>query len=389
MNGDHTDTLLAYRQQFPILAERTYLASQCVGPFPRAAHADIEDYLRTRHLHNRALGEWFTRIGECARLIERLLDAPAGSIALRDNATASQAAVLASVSPFPAKNRIVVTELDFHSSLHLYSAQRRRGFDLHVVRSRDGMRIHADDVVAAIDDRTAFVSVSLVSRYNAMLDIVPVITRAREVGAIVVVDAYQAVGVVPLDVTNLQVDVLVAGTHKWLSGETGLAFLYVRPELAERLNPVYPGWFGHQDLDGFVHVHAFDDVYRPMPGARRFQQGTPSMLSIYGSLAGLRFVLAAGVERIRQRNVELTECLMQGAADLGLDVMTPRASEQRAGGMCVKVPNPEQVVNRLAMLGIDVDQRRNTVIRVAPHACTTNDECDHFLHELARVLDEA
>ena len=389
MSALDTSSLLAYRVQFPVLAERVYLASQCMGPFPKAGYADIEDYLRARRLHNRALDDWFARIEELTGLIEQLLRAPSGSVALRDSATACQAAVLACVEPTAKRNRIVVTELDFHSSLHLYEAQRHRGFDVHVVRSPDDMRVLADDVAAAIDERTAIVGVSLVSRYSALLDVRPIIERARQAGAIVVVDAYQAVGVVPLDVTQLQVDVLVAGMHKWLSGETGLAFLYVRPDLAERLAPVYPGWFGHHDLGDFVHTHTFGDAYRPMPGARRFQQGTPPMLPIYASRAGLRFVLDAGVESIRHRNLELSERLVAGAEQLAVEIATPRDPEERAGGICLRVPDPERVVALLGEVGIDVDQRRRTVVRVAPHACTTHDECDRFIRAFARVLGKA
>ncbi|MBC8067922.1 MAG: aminotransferase class V-fold PLP-dependent enzyme, partial [Deltaproteobacteria bacterium] len=312
------DPWMALRASFPIFEQRVYLASQCLGPWPRQAHRDLEQYRSSRQLHNRALDAWFERIDLTTKQIEHLIAAPRGSVALRESATGAHAALLAAIEPSSARNRLVVTELDFHSTLHLCSAQTRRGFELVVVPSRDHSRIVAEDVLAQIDERTAVVSVAMVSRYSALLDVSALVARAHEVGALVIVDAYQAAGIVPLDVVELGVDALVAGNHKWLSGDTGLAFLYVEPALVERLQPMYPGWFGHQDIDGFVHAHTFVDAYRPVTGARRFQQGTPPMQPIYGARAGLELVLEVGVARLRARNLELTAQLWQGASELGL-----------------------------------------------------------------------
>jgi kynureninase len=289
------------------------------------------------------------------------------------------------MSPEGARKRIVVTSLDFHSSLHLWCAQERRGFEIVVVPTRDQMSVDSADVVAAIDERTSIVAVSLVSRNSALLNVGPVIRRAREVGALVALDAYQAVGIYPLDPIALDVDVLVGGCLKWLSGETGLAFMYVKPELAERLEPGYPGWFGHQELHAFVHTHAFVDKFRSMPGARRFQQGTPPVEPIYGSRAGLRFVLEVGVEAMRRRNNELTDYLLAGSLKRGFDVRTPHPTSERAGGICLGAPDPEKVVEALAREGIDVDQRRQLLVRLAPHPCCTVEDCESVLDAFGRA----
>ncbi len=376
------------RQEFPLLSGKVYLASMCAGPLPRAAHRDVEEYLQGRAQVGRKLETWFDRIEEVTREIETLLVAPAGSVALRDTGTACQAAIASAVEPVSDRNRIVVTELDFHSSLHLWSAQTRRGFELVPVPSPNGIDVDVEAVLAAIDERTRVVAVSWVSRHNALLDVARVAARAREVGALTVIDAYQAVGVVPVDVQALGVDVLVAGTHKWLSGELGLAFMYVRPELAAQLVPAYPGWFGHAQLDSFVRTHRFLDDYTPMVGARRFQQGTIGMLPVYGSLAGLRFVNAVGADVIRARNTFLCNHLYDGCVALGVRVHTPSDPAARAGGLCLAVDDPEPVVVALAARGIEVEQRRMQVIRVAPHACVGLDDCNRFLAALGDVLRE-
>ena len=169
-----------------------------------------------------------------------------------------------------------------------------------------------------IDDRVVAVAISVVSRNSALLDTSSIVAAAKAAGAVSVLDAYQAVGILPLDVEALGADVVVAGTLKWLSGETGLAFMYVRPELADRLSPAYPGWFGHSEIHAVVHTHAFIDRFASMPGARRFQQGTPAMAPIYGARAGLKFLLEVGAAAMRERNVELTERLFQGCLAEGL-----------------------------------------------------------------------
>jgi kynureninase len=230
------------------------------------------------------------------------------------------------------------------------------------------------------------VAVSLVSRNCALLDAAPVIAAAHAAGAIVVLDAYQAVGVLPIDVEALGVDVLVGGMHKWLSGSTGLAFLYVRPSLSERLEPAYPGWIGHAAFNEFVHTKVFGDAYVKPAGARRFQQGTPAMAAVYSSRAGLRFVLEAGPGQIRARNNELTTYLYEGALALGFPVRTPRAANERAGGICIEVKDPQAIVQAMAARGIDVDERYGTVLRAGLHPCVTREECDLFLQVLEELM---
>lgn len=386
MSGEAHAAWRSYRAKFPIFEQRVYLASQCLGPLPREAHRDLEGYRASRALHNRGLDAWFERIERVTALVERLLAAPAGSVALRESATACHAAVLSSLEPRGDARRLIVTELDFHSSLHLFSAQVRRGFELVVVPSHDGRAIDAADVVARIDERTAAVAVSLVSRYGALLELEPIVGRAHQVGAPVIVDAYQAAGIVPLDVGALGVDALIGGNHKWLSGDTGLAFLYVEHRFADALDPAYPGWFGHHDIGEFVHAHAFADAYRPIPGARRFQQGTPAMQPIYAARAGLEHVLDVGVDRLRARNLELTAHLARGLAAAGLRLRTPTDPARHAGGICVEVPEPERVVARLAERGIDVDQRRREVLRIAPHPCNTEDEIEHAVANISDIV---
>jgi selenocysteine lyase/cysteine desulfurase len=371
----------ALRARFPLFAERTYFATQCLGPTPAGMDVDLLEYARTLRLRNRSLPLWLERMAEFSRLLEQLLGAEPGSVALRDSATAAQAAIASAVTPRPGRDRILHGALDFHSSRYLWAAQARRGFSVEELRPEDGVLLRPEEVRRHLDERVAIVALSLVSpRTGALLDVEPVVKAAHDAGAIVVLDTYQGVGVVPVDVRRLGVDVVVGGTHKWLGGGgLGLAFLYVRPSLAERLEPAFPGWIGHRDLA------AFAESYAPAPGSARFQQGTPAIEPIYTGRAGLRFVLETGVERLRERSVALTTRMLARARDAGLRVRTPHEPERRGGMLCFDLEDGRALVERMDALGIDVDTRPGAGVRAAPHPCSTEEECDRVIDTLARL----
>src|SRR5438876_290075 len=136
----------------------------------------------------------------------------------------------------PPRNRLVCTAEDFPSVLYLYEGLARRGIEVVVVRPREGRAIAEDDVVAAIDERTAVVAIShVLFRTSQILDLRPIVARARAAGALTLVDAYQAIGTVPVDVQALGVDMLSGGSVKWLCGGPGAGWLYVSPRVRDAL----------------------------------------------------------------------------------------------------------------------------------------------------------
>jgi kynureninase len=380
----------ALRSRFPTLVERTYFATHCLGPVLDTALADLEDYRRTIALRNRAIETWLARIDEIRERFAQLVHADPDEIALGANATACHASLAAALDPdlgadrdaSPGRTRIVTTSLDFPSTRYLWHAQARRGFEVIEVASPDGIAMPADALVAAIDERVAIVAVSLVAYSNgALLRARRVIDAAHAAGAIVILDAYQAIGIVPIDVRALGADAVIAGTHKWLHGASnGLAFAYVRRALAERLTPAYPGWFSHaRTLD-------FDPVYTPAPGARRFEQGSTSVEAVYAARAGVEFALDVGVEAIRARSFSLSDRLIAGADALGIPLTTPRDHAERAGVVCLGIRDPGRVAEQLRARGIDVDTRPGTGIRLSLHPCNLPDEVDHVLAQLRRFV---
>lgn len=372
----------SFRSRIPLLNERLYLATHSVGPLPQAAFEQIDEYRRTLTLGIRALEAWVMRYEQMHGQIESLLDAPAGSVALTANATGAQAALAAALSPSDGRNVVLTTDLDFPSAKYLWNAQAQRGFVIREIRSEDGAAFPSSALVDAIDERVAVVAVSLVSYDSgAMLDVEAVCRAAHAAGALVVLDAYQAVGNVPIDLRSLGVDALVGGTHKWLhGGGPGLAFLYVRPDLAATLEPAFPGWMAHAN---FI---AFAPDFTPAPATRRFEQGSLSVEATYAAQPGIELVMEMGIANIRERSLALTQRLIEGADAAGIPVRTPREPHRRGATICLKIDDPAPIVRELSGRGIDVDFRPGSGVRVSPHPCITSEECDGFIHTLAELV---
>lgn len=376
-----TEDLTRYRRRFPVLRERSYFTAQCLGPIPDEVFFDLNEYAQTLLLRSRSLERWLFRMYELIGLFEQFLNAPPGSVALRDSATACQSAIVSAIEPTRERDRIVtVQSLHFRSTRYMWGAQERRGFSL-IDASGAEPWISAEELCSKIDERTSIVAIPLVSaQTGALLPVAEVVKHARKVGALTIVDAYQAVGVIPIDAQSLGADVVIGGTHKWLcGGDMGLAFMFVQPDLSERLQPMYPGWIGHTDLKSAT------PTFVPAKGAQRFQQGSPAMEPMYTARAGLRFVLDVGVEALRARSLVLTQRMIDGARERGLTLFTPHEPERRGGMLCFDVADPERMVAALAAENIDVDTRQGSGLRVGPFPCMDEAECDHLLTRIAAL----
>ncbi|MDR7608180.1 MAG: aminotransferase class V-fold PLP-dependent enzyme, partial [Armatimonadota bacterium] len=187
---------------------------------------------------------------------------------------------------------------------------------------------------------------------------------ARRRGAWVVVDAYQTAGCVPFDVRDWPVDVVLGGSHKWLCGGPGAAWMYVAPEQADRLEPALAGWFGHRE------PFAFDLELSYAAGAMRFATGTPGMAALFAARAGLEVVLEVGVRAIREWSQALGQQMVDRADSLGLEVRSPRNPELRTGMVVVDFPGAEETARDLVARKILVDYRPGAGIRMSAHFYT-------------------
>ena len=358
--------LASYRDRFPILAETTYLISHSLGPMPLEAKARLDAYADSWMKRGiRAWGEgWWETPITVGDQIARLIGAPPGSTVMHQNVTVASAVVL-SCFPFTGeRRRIVYGEDEFPSVRYLHQAQAARGAEVIVVPGQE-------ELVEAIDERTQLVLLShVLFKTGRIQDVEPVIERAHATGAHVLLDAYQSVGSVPLDVGELGVDFATGGSVKWLCGGPGAGWLYVRPDLAERLEPSLVGWQGH------VEPFAFEPELRYAAGGARFLTGTPNVPALYAATAGYDIVEEIGVMPIRERSLELTDRLIELIDEAGFELVSPREPELRGGTVVVRVPAAPAVHAELERREILCDFRPDVGLRLGPHFFTTDDELD-------------
>jgi kynureninase len=371
--------LSTYRDRFPILAETTYLISHSLGPMPLEAKARLDAYADTWMKRGiRAWGEgWWETPMTVGDQIARLIGAPPASTVMHQNVTVASAVVL-SCFPFTGEQRrIVYGEGEFPSVRYLHQAQAGRGVEVVVVPGED-------ELVETIDERTQLVLLShVLFKTGRIQDIEPVITRAHDVGAHVLLDSYQSVGAVPLDVTELGVDFATGGSVKWLCGGPGAGWLYVRPDLAERLEPTLVGWQAHAD------PFAFEPELRYASGAARFLTGTPNVPALYAATAGYDIVEEIGVARIRERSLELTEHLIGVLDEAGLELVSPREPERRGGTVVVRVREAATTHAELQRRGILCDFRPDVGIRLGPHFFTTEGEVETAVAAIQEIAATA
>jgi kynureninase len=369
-----------WRSEFPILDTCTYLVSHSLGAMPRRAARYVQEFVDAWSDRGvRAWGERWWDLGiETADLLAPTLGVPHGSVSMHQNVTVAQG-IVASCHRFDGRRRkVVVTDLEFPSSIYLYEGFRRYGAEVVYVRGDDPIRVPLERLLDAIDEETLLVPVSLVFFKSAFLiDAAAIVEKAHRVGARVVLDVYQAAGAVPLDLERLGVDFAVGGSVKWLCGGPGAAYLYVRPDLAAALRPALTGWAAHADPFAF---EAGPTRYAPPP--RGFQTGTPNVPALYGARAGFEIVAEIGVPAIRERSLRLTRRIIDRARELGYRLNTPLDDRERGGTVTIDVPGGAAVAGELIRRGVIVDHRPGAGIRMAPHFYNTDEEIDRAMAAL-------
>jgi kynureninase len=365
-----------YRREFPTLEHSTYLVSHSLGPMPGRAASRLAEFGRMweeRGIRAWAEGWWATpwTVGD---QIARIVGAPPGSTVMHQNVTIAEAVVLSCFRPVdPKRNRVVYERGNFPSVRYLYQAQP----DLEVVVCEDG-----EEIVDRIDERTLLVPLSHVLYKNGEVqDVASIARRAHEVGAQVVLDCYQSAGIVPLDVSALGVGFAVGGSVKWLCGGPGNGWLYVRPDLAETLEPTLVGWQGH------ARPFAFEEELEYAPRSARFLTGTPNPAAHYAGTAGYDLVEEIGVERIRESSLRQTQLLIELADAAGYEVRSPRESARRGGTVVLAVPEFAAVHAELEARAILCDFRPDAGIRLGPHFFTSDEELRFAVGQITEILE--
>ena len=335
----------ALRSEFPLLDRWIYLNACSLGPLPRSGREALARYARSwDELGTPAwYSDWLPLLERLRARVAQLLHAPAGSTAIAPSVSVALSS-LASGLPLPeGRRKVLIGALDFPTIGHQWLS--RPEFEVEFVPSEDGMTIPPEAFAERIDDQTALVvTTHLFYTTGYLQDVRAIADSAHAHGALCVIDGYQTVGCVPVDVQAMDCDAFVAGCLKWLSGGPGTAFMYVRPELIPHVRPHGTGWFATSEPFSFTleQLTWADD-------ARRLETGTWAMPSHYACEAA------------------------------GVRTFTPHEPERRCGIVTLESQHPEEVERRLHEDGVIVDSRPGRV-RLSPHWCVTHEELERGMN---------
>jgi kynureninase len=382
--------LARYRDEFEVLRHKTYLISASLGPLGDRSRAYLDSYLRAWAEKGAPDEVWFDDIFPAMARLKGSFAALSGSdpdeVAITTNVSIALSTVASCLDLTGPRNRVLLSELDFPTDGHVWSAwAARTGAEVTWLRSPDGRTLPVDVFDEAIDERTALVMVNRVLyRSSAVVDAKAVCALARSRGALSFVDDYHGLGVLPLDLHDLGCDLYAAGTLKWLCGGPGCVFLYARRELLPRLEPSVTGWFATADPFSFDTEHV-----RYHATARRLEHGTPPAPVFFIAQGGIDVIAEVGVDAIRMRQGELQDRVIERADALGLEVRTPRDRRERGGVVNVRVgPDAGEVCRVLLARDVCTDHRGDG-LRISPQFFNTEEDIDRCFDELRLVLGRA
>jgi kynureninase len=379
-----SDSLLRYRSEFPILERTNYLISNSLGAMPRAVYASLNDYADTWATRGvRAWEEgWWMLGAEIGDELGALMNAPKSSVSTHQNVTTCQAVVASCLDFSGKRNKVVYTDMNFPSVMYFWEAQRARGARVQMVKTDDGITVPTERLLDAIDEQTLVIPISHVIFRSAYInDAKAIIEKAHRVGAYVVLDTFQSLGTIPVDVQALQADFACGGVLKWLCGGPGVAYLYVRPDLARKLEPRLTGWAAHQQPFNFEvgPIRYADPPFR-------FMNGTPHIPSLHAARPGIKIIGEVGLERIREKSKRQTAKLIELADQRGWRVNTPRDPEKRGGTVSIEMPDSQEVCRELLNRDILVDWRPQAGVRMSPHFYTTDEELEAAIGTVDEIL---
>jgi kynureninase len=382
MSDPVADSLLEYRKHFPALDDCVHFISHSLGCVPAQAKDDLNEFFelwRTKSIT--AWGDWLPEVDRAAERIARIISASAGSVIMQHNVSQIMAVVASCFEYTPARNKVVYEALQFPTVSYVWQAETRRGAECVLVPSKDGMTIDTDAMCAAIDEQTLIVPISHVVFSSAYIqDAKRICARAREVGAHVVLDCYQSIGTLPLDVVDLGVSFACGGSVKYVCGGPGAAWLYVRKELIEQFAPRVTGWFGNEAPFAFtMPAQSYAD------GVWRYMGGTPAVAALYQARAGQRIVGEIGARRIRDKSLVMTQRCIDWIDELGFKLNTPRAPDQRGGSVVFDFVGSADVCRELNRRRYFCDHRPGAGIRIAPHFYSKAEEIELFFTEVKKI----
>jgi kynureninase len=376
------DSLLEWRKHFPALESCVHLISHSLGCVPAKAKDDLGEFFELWSSKSiSSWSDWLPEVDHAAARLEKILSAPSGTVIMQQNVSGTMATLASCLDYTQGRSKVVYEALQFPTVSYVWQAEKRRGAECVLVPSQDGITIDVDAMCDAIDDKTLVVPMSHVIFSSAYIqDAKKICAKAKAVGAHVILDCYQSVGTLPLDLVDLGVSFACGGSVKYLCGGPGAAWLYVRKDLISQFEPRATGWFGNEAPFAFT-----------MPGQSyadsiwRYMGGTPAVAALYQARAGHTIVGEIGVRKIRDKSVALTEQVIQWVDELGLTLNSPRSSAVRGGSVVFDFVGSADVCRELNRRRFFCDHRPGVGIRVAPHFYTKSEEIELFFAELKKI----
>src|SRR5215207_192108 len=369
------------RNHFPIFKSKIYLNSCSQGALSNEVRKSYADYLRDWDEKGSPWEYWVERMQAARHAFAGLVNAETSEVAVTTSVSAGVSALASAFDFTGERNKIVVSDFEFPTVAQIWHAQEARGAQVvHVPAA--GNSIPLSRFEDAIDERTAIVSITHVCfRNGSKLDIPAIVELAHRKGALVLVDSYQALGTMPVDVKTLKVDFLVGGVLKYLLASAGLAYLYVRKELLSSLNPTAVGWFSQANIFAM-------DIYNhtPSPTARRFESGTPPVPNIYAAVAGIKLIQSVGVENIERHIRDLTGAIKEGAMQRGFNLVSPVDPAKHGALITVRSHKVDLLVKWLANDGI-ITSSRDDNLRMSPHLYNNQHDIDCLIDALTKHRD--
>jgi len=362
------------RKEFPVLQRKTYLNSGSYCALANEVRAAFDAYMEDRLLVGANWDVWVTKNESVRQLTATLLHASPDEIAVTASVSAGLNALASALQFGGPRNKVVVSDFEFPTNAQIWHAQEPRGAKVvHVPRAADGY-IPTEMFEKAIDEQTQLVAITHVCfRNGAKLDIPGIVRLARAKGAMVLLDCYQSVGSLDIDVKALDVDFAAGGMLKYLLGTAGIGFLYAKDSCVRSLVPTNSGWFAQ------ANISAMDiTANRPAPNARRFEAGTPPVVNCYAAEAGLKLLLKVGTPAIEKRNYALTRRCMERLQEIGWPSITPAEDARR--GATVAVPSSDAARLQAELMKQDiVTSYRDDNVRASFHFYNNDDDVESFI----------
>src|SRR4051812_666762 len=366
------------RNRFPIFEQRVYINSCSQGALSDAVRGSYEQYLADWDEYGAPWEYWVERAEAARSAFAGLVNAEPDEVAVTTSLSAGVSA-LASGLRFAGRSKVLLTDWEFPTIGQIWHAQEARGARVSHVYAADDGTIPLEHFDREIDEDTLLVSITQVCyRNGAMIDVPSVVELAHERGALVLLDSFQAIGSLPVDVRELGVDFLGAGVLKYLLGSAGLGFFYCRRDLVERVWPTQTGWFADENIFAMDHTD-----YSPAPTASRFQSGTPPIPAIYAGIAGIELMQEIGIAATREHVSGLNAHFVAGLDELGAKLATPRDADRRGALICVRSTDSKALVGALDAEG-NVTSDRDGNLRVSAHCYNTVEDVDAVLDALRR-----